>query len=219
MNTNAVIRDCLKEIVLGDENFLNIPHSYYAEVSAVNEKARTCDVKLLNGRAELDVTDVQLMATIQDGLLQIPSIGSTVVVCNTPNMQPYVGLFSNLDKVIMICNGIEVTVNTTSVFIEAGSSKVNFKDGLIQFNDGSNNGMVKVTPTATALSSLQNDINELKALYSNMITAMDAAATSSPSVPVKNIDLAAYFTPSTTWAATLLPVTTQADIEDTAITH
>lgn len=210
MNTNAVIRDALKEIVLNGENFLNIPHLYYAEVTEVDEPTRTCTVKLLNGRAELEVTDVQLMASVADGLFQVPEIGSTVLVNNTPNMQPSVVMYSQLSKVSSIVNGIEITVDNTNVFIEAGSSKVNFSDGLIKFNDGSNKGLVKVIELTQRLNAIENLLNNLQDKFNAW----------SPAAGDGGAALKAILTVTPPiWNVPHIPNTTRSDIEDTAITH
>lgn len=101
-------------------------------VESVDPSTRTCDCTAIGGQGVTDIPNVQLMTEVEDGLLLLPAIGSTVFVVYSTYSPPYVSLFSKIDQVL-------------------------FTAGAIQFNDGSYGGLTK-TPT---LRDQLNKNNEL----------------------------------------------------------
>jgi hypothetical protein len=100
-------------------------------------------------------------------------------------------MWSAIDEVMYVVN------NTT----------FSMKDGLTQFNDGSNGGIPNVQPLADALSAVQKDINNLKTAFAGW-------------TPAPNDGGAALKTSLTAnYPTAPLAVTTKTDIEDTTVTH
>lgn len=109
-----------------------------AMVNSVDVKRRICSCTAISGHTEYDLPTVKLMAVVDDGLLLIPSIGSSVKVIFSQNIEPFVCQYSELDNII----------------IHAVQK--------IQLNDGSMGGLVVSDVLSKKLNSIEDDINKLK---------------------------------------------------------
>lgn len=72
-----------------------------ATVISVDEGNRVCECDIIAGKAAYRLTDVRLMATVDDGILIIPEIGSNVIVIKSDYIAPFVVQYSGVDKVIL----------------------------------------------------------------------------------------------------------------------
>lgn len=102
-----------------------------ATVKSVDTTALTCVVELAD---ETEISDVRLKAAIdnvKDGLVQIPVVGSTVLVG---------------------CIGNNVSVRTVIMF-----SQVNE----VLFYNGANGGLVKIGQLVTKLNNVENKVNDV----------------------------------------------------------
>lgn len=113
-------------------------------VVSVDEGTYTCVCKGLSDE-DAQYEDVYLSAEPNDGLIQIPSVDSTVIVAQTRYNKTYVVMFSDIDKLILVI----------------GQSKLEVTDGLFEFNGGNNFGMVLVADLVTKLNNLENKVNAL----------------------------------------------------------
>lgn len=164
---------------------------FTAEVTDVDPSTRSCTVLNISGGTQTEYTGVLLMAVVDDGQFVVPTIGSTVIVGNNKDMQPFVIMFSQIDSIVWI----------------AGSSKISVKNGLIQYNDGSFGGLIEVVPTLQALNAIQEDINKLKQAFAGW-------------TPVANDGGAALKVQlGLSYPTAPITVTKQEDIENTAIKH
>lgn len=78
-------------------------------VSKVDISKRSCDCIQIGGDAVIEIPGVQLMSEVDDGWLLLPAIDSTVIVCYSNKNVPYIALFSEIDKAILIANnGIQL---------------------------------------------------------------------------------------------------------------
>jgi hypothetical protein len=160
------------------------------EVNSVNEAARTCDVTTISGRSQYSIDDVALMPIVDDGVLIIPTVGSTVLVIHNNRNVKFIAQFSEIDK----------------IFIVSGSSTLEIKDGSIKFNDGSFDGLVKIKDLVTKLNNLENDINNLKLAFSSWtVVPTDGGAALKAS--------------AASWYGQQLTKTQQSDLENTKVTH
>ena len=164
--------------------------AFSAEVQSVDPAARSCSVLSISGEVETLYPNVWLMPEIQDGLFYVPKVGSTVIVQNNKNLQPYVVMWSAVDEIKLVTGG--------SVMDMTGS--------LIQFNRGANEGLVNVKPAVSAWNNSENKINDLIQAISGW-------------TPVPNDGGAALKAALSSWVASKVPVTAQSDVEDTAVKH
>jgi hypothetical protein len=78
------------------------------EVTAVDLDSRTCTCTPLSGSNNSDLTNVLLMAVVDDGFLAVPAIGASVIVQYTPLNQPYIAMHGGLDQLLIVVqNGIQ----------------------------------------------------------------------------------------------------------------
>lgn len=112
-------------------------HMCDATVKYVDQMSRTCVCTPIGGKAVTDLGNVLLMSEVDDGFLKIPAIGSTVRVQWSTRVVPFITMYSQLQKVIL------VTI-----------------DG-IQFQGGELGGLVKVIDLTTKLNNLENAYNDL----------------------------------------------------------
>lgn len=71
----------------------------FAQVTAVDMAARTCDVKAITGKADTEMKDVNLQSDKSDGELKVPALNSTVVIAHSNTTDPFVILWSDIDEI------------------------------------------------------------------------------------------------------------------------
>jgi hypothetical protein len=172
-----LLRDAVRQLAgtsLDDEVYCTM-----AQVVSVDLDAATCVCQMIGGIATSEVT-VRLMADNDDGLLISPAIDSTVVITWTKRMPAFVSMFSEVQD----------------VFINAS--------GVIEMNQGTFGGLVKVRDLVTKLNNLENKVNAMIASYNAHIHPDPVSGvTGAPTVPI---------------TGTLTP-TVESDIENTNVTH
>jgi hypothetical protein len=114
-------------------------------VESVDLDSRTCTCANITGTAVADVLDAQLMAEVDDGVLHVPTINSTVIVVMSKYAPPYVAMFSELDRIYTV----------------VGNSVIDVTPGKITLNDGAFGGLVKVIDLTSKLNALENKVNAL----------------------------------------------------------
>lgn len=165
-------------------------HTIVCAVDSLNESARTCNVTSVNTKSELSFNDVQLMAGVNDGFLLVPAVGSEVIVTYSTITDPYISMFSELDKVLLIVGDYAIQMTSDGVAI----------------NGDEFGGLVKIQDLVTKLNNLENDINTLKTAFNSWVT-------------VPNDGGAALKTAAATWYASQLTNTTVNDLENETIQH
>lgn len=203
---NATIRRAIETLagVKGEDKVSLVA----AEVTSVNEAERTCSVQVLTGIGQTEIENVQLMASIDDGLLLVPTIGSTIIVSYSAYNQPFVSLFSELSKILLVAgeNNASIQMDASGVVIEIAETKLLISDGLTRFNEGNLGGLVKVIELTNKLNALENKVNDIISKFNSHTHILTlstgtgtAAATANPV------------------SGTLTP-TNRGDIENTKIT-
>lgn len=72
-----------------------------ATVESVDENGRTCECISVTGSVGSPIPGVRLMASVDDGVLIIPAIGSTVVIAQSIFTDPIVVSYSEIEKIIL----------------------------------------------------------------------------------------------------------------------
>jgi hypothetical protein len=157
-------------------------YSIICEVTELNETERTVDVAPLNGDAEIFGVRLQSAISLNNGFVIFPKIGSVVIVTFLNKLTGYVSTFSEIDK----------------IYIDSENE--------IIFNDGSNDGIVKVSPLVNKLNTIENNINQLKSLFSAW-------------VPVPSDGGASLKTFVSAWFSAQISPTQQTEIENDKIKH
>jgi hypothetical protein len=136
-------------------------HLAVAQVVSSDVQACTCTVELVTAKTSERKLTVSLMADVSDGLLMIPTDGSTVIVAWSDRMLPYVAMFSDLQD----------------VYLDA--------TGKITMNQGTEGGLVKVRDLVTKLNALENKVNSIISSYNAHVHPDPVSGTTgTPTVPV-----------------------------------
>jgi len=185
------------------------------EVSKVDVLDRSCMCVPVNG----NMTDFKayLMAETDDGILMLPTEGSTVKVLFSNQNAPTVIQYSQIDKLLVI----------------SGNQSYTITDGSQVFNDGSFGGIPIVKDPANPnagllkkINDLENDLNTLKSDYVpllTIVTALNTVLSGLGGAPVPASALAPFFTgfisAFQTYSTTVLTPTIEGDISNPNITH
>jgi hypothetical protein len=126
---NGKIKDAVTQLAgtyLNDEVYMVV-----CTVTAVDVPSRTCTCTTITGAASTDLQGVQLMAEVDDGLLLLPTVGSTVVVSYSKQNVPYVALYSQIDKVVIVTGNSSITMTDTSIIAERNATTLTIQDDSI----------------------------------------------------------------------------------------
>ena len=162
-----------------------------ADVVSVNELSRTCVVDTTGQKGSVRLEGVQLMAAVDDGMLLIPLIDSTVLVAYSAYNTAFIIKYSALSKMLFI----------------TGNSSFNLIDGKTTFNDGSFGGMVQVANLTAKLNNIENLVNDLSGKFNSHTHALALTSGTGTSAP------------TATGETTILQNTQRVDIENTTILH
>lgn len=168
------------------------PDVYYAEVDSVNEAARTCSCTLISGTSDISLTQVNLMAEVNDGLLRLPTVGSTVYILSTPGVTPWVDVFSELDKIF---------------YVAGGGTFLIWKDG-IELMGKKYGGIPEVEALVKQINAIENLLNDIISKYNShthILTLSSGTGTAATTL--------------TQETGTISPVTKRADLENTKVQH
>jgi hypothetical protein len=182
MHTDRQIKEAIQHLA-GTHNKDEIK-VVQCEVESVDVDTRTCNVVTISGLATYTIENVALMSAIDDGVLILPKVGSIVSVIHNKKGIKFVSQFSEVESIVII----------------TGDTTIEIKDGLVQFNDGSFDGLVKIKDLVDKLNNLENLVNQFIGLYNGHVHTSNGVVTFS--VVTK----------------TLTP-TQQSDLENTKITH
>lgn len=163
-----------------------------AQVDSVNKTDRTIDCTPLNDEAPLLGINLQAgQEGKKGGIVIFPKEGSYVVV----------GMYDGLDAgCLLLSEEIE------EVELKIGDTSLQITDGEILINEGSLGGMVKVKELTKKLNALEQDLNQLKQVFSKWEAI--------PNDGGKSLKGAI-----SSWAGQNLPETQQGDIENTKVKH
>lgn len=76
-------------------------HAVNAEVISIDLPNRTCSVQIVSGKVSNTVT-AKLMSSVDDGILIVPTIGSTVTIITSDFNLPFVVQYSGIDQIILL---------------------------------------------------------------------------------------------------------------------
>jgi hypothetical protein len=168
------------------------------EVTAVSSSERTCTVSPLTDN--LEPFAAQLMADIDDGILILPTIGSTVKIMLSEIITPTVIQYSAIDEILIVSGGAAIKIYSSGVELQG-----------VDFG-----GLMKVTPSVKAWNDLQNDVNTLK----TQLLALSTALTSTGSTPLTGASMgSALSTALASYWSSLLSITTETQIENPKVKH
>lgn len=98
--SDRTIAECVQALAgtqLGDDVRI-----FDATVDSIDVATRSCTVTAVSGKDAVTIPGVRLMADIDDGILVIPEIGSTVTVIASTYGEPYVSSYSEVRQIIFM---------------------------------------------------------------------------------------------------------------------
>jgi hypothetical protein len=195
MSVNSEIRDGLISLFKGIKGNTE---AFSAEVTAVDIPSRSCTVLSISSEAQLEYTGVWLMPQVCDGILYVPKVGSTVIVENNKNLQPYVVMWSELDQVMYVVGHTTLQMTSTGVNL----------DGNVY------GGVPMVQPLLDKINRLENKLNDLVAMFNTHTHPVTGTAPSGggPITLGTTVGISATGSPIT-------PTTVRADLENTKVQH
>lgn len=174
------IREIFEEIIANQidrENF----YSVLGKAVNVDEDARTCDLEPIEANAPRAGIRLQAAESGTTGIVLIPKEGSFIVVSFFDKTTGFVSLTSELEKILIDTD-------------------------LVQYNGGTNGGLINIDDLVTQMNKAQNDLNSLKTALSGWI-------------PVPNDGGAALKVALANFIADTLTPTLATDMEDDKVTH
>lgn len=196
-------------------------------VDSVDIPSRSCMATPLNGT--FDSFPAQLMAEIDDGLLIVPTQGSTVKVMFSDLNAPTVIQFSQIDQVFIVAGGSMFNIDNTGLKLNIPPTEdpVNY-GGIIKLVDPANTD----AGVLARLNKIEVDINNLKTDISTILSSATTlqsglAALSGSSAPVVGSALSALFLPYitaiisnlTTYSGEELVQTERSFLENATVQH
>lgn len=137
-----------------------------AKVISVSVDERTCVVERIGGKTSGRLT-ARLMASVDDGCLMVPTVDSTVIICMSEFVEPYVAMYSGIDSIVWL--GGEY-------------------DGvpIVKDPNNANKGLLKrLNNLEDALKSLIDNYNAHTHVYSpGALTAIATAVSSAPETTI-----------------------------------
>jgi hypothetical protein len=189
----------IKDILQDFFNFFLKQEELYTKqctVKSVDESKRVLTASPIDGgpdiinvriEAKYDIdTNYSPIASDPQGVLIVPEVGSIVLVTFLNKNDAYISAFTTITKII----------SKQTEFI---------------FNDGTNEGLVKVIELTDKLNNLENAFNDLVTKYNSHIHVTTATVGATPTPGV--------ISPTTSTEPTVLTPTVKADIENTEVKH
>lgn len=174
------IREQLEEIIA---NQIDRENFYSIEGKAVNvdEQARTCDFEPIEANAPRAGIKLQSVIDGNTGFVLIPKEGSFIVVSFFDKRTGFVSLTSEIEKILIDTD-------------------------LVQYNGGSNGGLININDLVSQLNKIETDINTLKSIFATW-------------VPIGGDGGAALKTLLSSFSTNSLTPTLPDDMEDNKVTH
>ena len=177
--------DKSKEIKEAIKSIVGVPGMMFVMGKVESVGDETCSVKIAD---RIVINDVRLNASADgnaDNILIKPKVGSMVLMADL--------------------SGGELRSLVVISFSALDSMTVKF-EGEVVINGGENEGLVKVVELTEKLNAIENDINNLKSIFSSW-------------VPVVYDGGASLKAAATSWAVQSLQTTSKEDIENPKIKH
>lgn len=174
------IAEIFEEIIANQidrENF----YSIVGTAINVDETTRTCDIKPIEADAPRAGINLQSVQSGTEGIVIIPKEGSFIAVTFFDKRTGFVSLTSEVEKILIDTD-------------------------LVQYNGGSNGGLININDLVTQMNKVEDDLNALKSAISGWI-------------PVPNDGGAALKVALSNFIAGTLTPTVTSDMEDIKITH
>lgn len=126
---------------------------YYlnAEVISVDEQNRTCKVISLSGNSDNEFT-ARLMASVDDGFLIVPAVGSTVVVSRSDFNGASVMQYSEVEKIVFRGGDLGGLVKVIELTKKLNTLENKLNSLVLKYNTHTHNVTAVGSPTGSSLN-------------------------------------------------------------------
>lgn len=162
--SDRTIRETIQHLAGTHDN--DPVYVYDAEVDSVDEDNRICSVTLIGGRANNSLSNVRLMSSIDDGILIIPTVGSTVTIIFSSFTEPLVIGWSGWDKMILKGGDQGGLVLSPNLITKLNNLENLVNDLISKFNSHTHNVTAVGSPTGPSL--IQEDQTLTKTIQSDI---------------------------------------------------
>ena len=95
--SDAATKNMIKTL-LGITDTISV---FDAKVLSVDSAKRECTVSAVTGKSANEIK-VRLMATVDDGSLLLPKVGSNIIVSFSDHVHPFVSMFSEVESIVWL---------------------------------------------------------------------------------------------------------------------
>lgn len=200
------IKETIRQLAQGGRQSVSL----VCTVDAVDKTARTVDCTPLDESAPLLGVNLQANQESTFGVVAFPKVGSYVVVGFVADGAAGVVLLTDeVESVEVVISGdtARITADKDGVRVLMGddTSAELMKEGVI-LNGGGLGGIVKVEQLTEHFNAIENDINELKNIFSAWVAVPQDGG-------------AALLALTANWAGNLLTPTQRGDYENEKVKH
>lgn len=174
-------------------------------VDSVDKNKCVCDLKPINGGADLKAVRLRSIANDKDdGAVKFPKKDSIVIVAMLENSKTaaYVIAMEEVESIQIKMQDVEGTIKNGTAKLKA--KKIELEADETKFNGGSNKGLVLLDKIVQQLNKLEQDNNTLKLVFSGW-------------TPVFNDGGTALKIAAGTWYGQQLVKTVGSDLENTKV--
>jgi hypothetical protein len=150
------IKDLIKKLVSDQEEI----YSLIAVVNEVDEEKRTCNLKPVNGTAELFDVRLQSSVNSETGVVLFPKIGSYVVANFISKELAYITKTDQITKIKVLINETSIEIDEDNFITTVKNNKLNAREHEVN----SKNVTFTVEELFKLVSSNEIDLSALKML-------------------------------------------------------
>ena len=147
--SNRAIREAIQ--ILAGTNKSDSLVVVDAEIISVDRAGRTCVCQQVSGAAGIMINNVRLMSSADDGLLILPTVGSTVCVTYSNAIEPFISQYSGVDKVIFRGGNLGGMVIIGQLLTKINTLENKLNDLVKKYNSHTHNVTAIGAPTGPSL--------------------------------------------------------------------
>ena len=127
-------------------------YSFDAIVNNVDESKRTCECQIVSGKVQNVLDNVRLMASVDDGVLIVPALGSNVTIIISNFTDPYITSYSEVEKIVLRGGDLGGLVKIVELTSKLNNLENAVNDLISKFNSHTHNVTAVGSPTGPNLA-------------------------------------------------------------------
>ena len=129
-------------------------YSVLAEVIEIDATANTCDLRPIDGSADIFNVRLQAEEDLTEGILILPQKGNTVIATFLDRNRAYIALCSKIEKAQIKIDTSEITVEKDNITLKQGNVEIGLKAGKVTIKNASVDLGNLLSELITAISAL-----------------------------------------------------------------